>query len=90
VLGHVSVSNNNNYLGGLEIIAKYFFSSGMFDRDNNGSINFQEFGSLWKYITDWQKTFRTYDRDNSGSIDKNELQSGEHTVLQSYCIGCCR
>ncbi|CAB4032970.1 programmed cell death 6-like [Paramuricea clavata] len=48
---------------------------GLFDRDNNGTINFQEFGSLWKYITDWQKTFRTYDRDNSGSIDKNELQS---------------
>ena len=48
---------------------------GMFDHDNNGTINFQEFGNLWKYITDWQKTFRTYDRDNSGSIDKNELQS---------------
>lgn len=48
----------------------------MFDRDNSGTINFQEFGSLWKYIADWQKTFRTYDRDNSGTIDKNELQSG--------------
>lgn len=45
--------------------------------DNSGTINFQEFGNLWKYITDWQKTFRTYDRDNSGSIDKNELQSGK-------------
>lgn len=47
---------------------------GMFDSDNSGSINFQEFGSLWKYITDWQTTFRSYDRDNSGSIDKNELK----------------
>ncbi len=58
----------------------------MFDRDNNGTINFQEFGNLWKYITDWQKTFRTYDRDNSGSIDKNELQSGKHTYIQVYII----
>ncbi|XP_071957467.1 programmed cell death protein 6-like [Antedon mediterranea] len=47
---------------------------GMFDRDNNGTINFQEFGSLWKYVTDWQTTFRAYDKDNSGSIDKNELK----------------
>ena len=48
----------------------------MFDRDNSGTINFQEFASLWKYITDWQNTFRNYDKDNSGSIDKNELQTG--------------
>ena len=46
----------------------------MFDRDRNGTINFQEFGSLWKYVTDWQNTFKSFDRDNSGSIDKNELQ----------------
>ncbi|XP_013384023.1 programmed cell death protein 6 isoform X3 [Lingula anatina] len=53
---------------------------GMFDRDNNGTINFQEFQSLWKYVTDWQNTFRSYDRDNSGAIDKNELK----IALQSF------
>ncbi|CAL1547214.1 unnamed protein product [Lymnaea stagnalis] len=53
---------------------------GMFDRDNSGSINFQEFTSLWKYVTDWQNTFRSFDRDNSGSIDKNELK----TALTSF------
>jgi len=47
----------------------------MFDRDNSGSINFQEFSSLWKYVTDWQNCFRSYDRDQSGSIDKNELKT---------------
>lgn len=47
---------------------------GMFDKDNSGTINFQEFSSLWKYVTDWQNTFRSYDRDNSGSIDRNELK----------------
>jgi Ca2+-binding EF-hand superfamily protein len=56
--------------------------TGMFDRDNNGTINFQEFSSLWKYITDWQNTFRNYDRDNSGNIDKNELKTG--TTRQFY------
>lgn len=49
---------------------------GMFDKDHSGTINFQEFGSLWKYVQDWQTTFKSYDRDNSGSIDKNELKTG--------------
>ena len=47
---------------------------GMFDTDRSGTIKFEEFSSLWKYITDWQTTFRTYDRDNSGSIDRHELK----------------
>lgn len=48
---------------------------GMFDRDMSGTINFTEFQTLWKYVTDWQSTFRGYDRDNSGSIDRNELKN---------------
>lgn len=52
----------------------------MFDRDRSGTINFQEFGALWKYVNDWQATFKSYDRDNSGSIDKNELQTGPQCV----------
>ncbi|XP_065676581.1 programmed cell death protein 6-like isoform X1 [Hydra vulgaris] len=47
---------------------------GMFDRDKSGTINFQEFGALWKYVTDWQNCFRSFDKDNSGNIDKNELK----------------
>jgi len=46
----------------------------MFDRDRSGQISFDEFQQLWKYITDWQVTFRSYDRDNSGFIDSNELK----------------
>jgi len=47
---------------------------GMFDTCKTGSIKFPEFERLWKYVTDWQTTFRSYDRDNSGSIDFNELK----------------
>lgn len=47
---------------------------GMFDTNRDGGINFQEFQSLWKYITDWTQCFRGFDRDNSGNIDKSELQ----------------
>ena len=68
----------------------------MFDRDHTGTINFQEFQQLWKYITDWQNTFRSYDRDNSGSIDKHELKTalthfGEnrsHQLFTRNRLGC--
>jgi len=53
---------------------------GMFDRDGDGTINFEEFVQLWKYVTDWTQTFRGYDRDNSGNIDKSELM----TALTSF------
>lgn len=53
---------------------------GMFDKHNRGSITFDDFGSLWKYVTDWQACFRSFDRDNSGNIDKEELK----TALTSF------
>ncbi|KAG8972044.1 hypothetical protein FRC05_010457 [Tulasnella sp. 425] len=46
---------------------------GLFDTDRSGTISFQEFVGLWKYIADWQKVFRHFDRDQSGSIDGTEL-----------------
>ncbi|XP_064115644.1 programmed cell death protein 6-like isoform X2 [Macrobrachium nipponense] len=48
---------------------------GMFDKKGSGTINFDEFGFLWKYVTDWQQCFRSFDRDNSGSINKGELKT---------------
>ena len=46
----------------------------MFDKHNRGAVSFEDFGALWKYVTDWQNCFRSFDRDNSGNIDKNELK----------------
>ena len=51
------------------------FYPGMFDKNLSGSIGFEEFSQLWKYVTDWQQCFRSYDKDNSGSIDRSELQN---------------
>ncbi|XP_019874773.1 programmed cell death protein 6-like isoform X2 [Aethina tumida] len=48
---------------------------GMFDRRNMGQVSFDDFGALWKYVTDWQNCFRSFDRDNSGNIDRNELKT---------------
>ncbi|KAK7057916.1 hypothetical protein R3P38DRAFT_2843634 [Favolaschia claudopus] len=46
----------------------------MFDTDRSGTIGFNEFAGLWKYIKDWQNVFKHFDRDRSGSIDGNELR----------------
>ncbi|CAA7263128.1 unnamed protein product [Cyclocybe aegerita] len=46
----------------------------IFDTDRSGTIGFNEFSGLWKYIKDWQNVFRHFDRDRSGSIDGAELR----------------
>jgi len=46
----------------------------IFDTDRSGTIGFNEFVGLWKYIKDWQGVFRHFDTDQSGSISGQELQ----------------
>lgn len=48
---------------------------GMFDKRQSGTVNFEEFGALWKYVTDWQNCFRSFDKDGSGNIDRDELKT---------------
>ncbi|KAI7905817.1 uncharacterized protein BX663DRAFT_467049 [Cokeromyces recurvatus] len=45
----------------------------MFDSDNSGTINFNEFSGLWKYIEDWKRCFQAFDTDRSGSINQSEM-----------------
>ncbi|KAI9316240.1 hypothetical protein BX666DRAFT_1859552 [Dichotomocladium elegans] len=52
----------------------------MFDKDQTGTIDFNEFGGLWKYIEDWKRCFQAFDVDGSGSIDRNEMG----TALRSF------
>ncbi|KAI0653352.1 hypothetical protein C8Q70DRAFT_1037099 [Cubamyces menziesii] len=52
----------------------------IFDTDRSGTIGFNEFAGLWKYIKDWQNVYRHFDRDRSGSIDTNEL----HEALRQF------
>ena len=47
----------------------------MFDRDNTGTINVNEFCELWKYLGQWRQTFDRYDVDRSGNISQQELAS---------------
>lgn len=48
---------------------------GLFDRDQSGQIELNEFQALWNYITQWKSVFEQFDRDRSGSIDANELNT---------------
>ncbi|CAL1711684.1 unnamed protein product [Somion occarium] len=52
----------------------------IFDTDRSGTIGFNEFAGLWKYIKDWQGVFKHFDRDQSGSIDGKEL----HEALKQF------
>jgi len=52
----------------------------IFDTDRSGTIGFNEFSGLWKYIKDWQGVFKHFDRDRSGTIDGREL----HEALQQF------
>jgi programmed cell death protein 6 len=45
----------------------------MFDSNGDSQINYNEFTSLWQYVNDWTRCFRSIDKDNSGNIDKGEL-----------------
>lgn len=56
----------------------------MFDKTGEKTINFNEFGSLWKYVTDWQQCFRSFDNDSSGSINKTELK----TAITTFGYRC--
>jgi len=53
---------------------------GMFDRDNNGTIDLNEFQALWTYINQWKAIFDQFDRDRSGSIDSIELNNAYNTL----------
>jgi len=45
----------------------------MFDTDQTGTIDINEFGQLFKFITQWKAMFEGYDRDRSGLIDQEEF-----------------
>lgn len=52
----------------------------MFDRDNSGTIDINEFVALWDYIEQWKRCFQSFDRDNSGNISGSEL----HQALTTF------
>jgi Ca2+-binding EF-hand superfamily protein len=52
----------------------------MFDKDQTGQIEFNEFCGLWAYINQWRGIFQNYDKDRSGQIDGREL----HGALSGF------
>ena len=61
-------------------------NNNILDRNNNSTIDFDEFAALWNYINEWQKCFRAFDRDNSGSIDQMELKQALTSFGNYYTL----
>lgn len=65
-------------------------------KDNSGTINYNEFIGLWKYIEDWKRCFQAFDVDRSGSINESEMGNAlrsfgfnvsprfVHTLIQKF------
>ncbi|KAB8229196.1 uncharacterized protein BDW43DRAFT_303314 [Aspergillus alliaceus] len=47
----------------------------MFDRNSSGTISFDEFVSLWKYLAAWRELFDRFDVDRSGRISLQEFEN---------------
>lgn len=63
-----------------------YYSLGIFDRDNSGTIDVHEFSQLWAYINQWKGVFDRYDKDRSGNIDAGELFTGKIIIPYSRSI----
>lgn len=48
----------------------------MFDTQNVGSVDIQQFNKMFEYVNQWLNIFKTYDRNASGLIDDQELNQG--------------
>ncbi|CAG8894001.1 unnamed protein product [Penicillium nalgiovense] len=46
----------------------------MFDRDASGTISFDEFVSLWRYLAAWRELFDRFDEDRSGRVSRPEFE----------------
>ena len=46
----------------------------MFDRNGSGTISFDEFVSLWRYLAAWRELFDRFDEDRSGRISLHEFE----------------
>ncbi|KAJ1972860.1 hypothetical protein H4R35_004443 [Dimargaris xerosporica] len=46
----------------------------LFDVDGRGRLNFAEFRSMWRYVTDWRECFDKFDEDQSGTIRAHQFK----------------
>ncbi|XP_070393579.1 programmed cell death protein 6-like [Dermacentor albipictus] len=61
----------------------------IFDREFNNKINFDQFCTLWSYITEWVNGFKKVDRTNCGRLDKADLQTVFGNLGYQVSLGLC-
>jgi len=45
----------------------------MYDSNNTGTIDMNEFGQLFQAVQQWKANFESFDKDRAGTIDQNEF-----------------
>ncbi|KAK2737532.1 hypothetical protein FQN55_001035 [Onygenales sp. PD_40] len=56
----------------------------MFDKDGSGSVGFDEFVALWRFLAAWRGLFERFDEDHSGRISLQEF--GKALVAFGYSL----
>jgi len=56
----------------------------MFDRNGNGSIDFEEYSALHQYLIQMKQGFESVDIDKSGKIEFNELVNTLQKIGYSF------
>merc|ERR1712224_356273 len=54
---------------------------GIYDHNKSGTIGFQEFGALWKCVTDWYASFCSYDTNRSKTINAVQMKG----AVTAFC-----
>lgn len=52
----------------------------MFDKDGSGTVGFDEFVALWRFLAAWRELFERFDEDRSGRISLQEFSN----ALQAF------
>ncbi|KAI8870737.1 EF-hand [Ramicandelaber brevisporus] len=80
---HGALRNDNSAQYEYETIRQLF---NQFDSDHSGTIEWNEFLQMFKYLQEWRRCFQQLDVDSSGTIDESELDS----ALAQFGYKCTR
>ncbi|VDO04459.1 unnamed protein product [Rodentolepis nana] len=77
--GHAAGNNKDFEFEGFSAEASRSLIS-MMDVDRSGSLEFEEFRSLWEILRHWKRVFQKFDVDKSGTMSTFELRNALNCI----------